>query len=89
MTSETTIPSLFDNYVSPQRQYYPPSDIESEMEESYQEPASPGSSMNMDIKKLNKLLDIYKNKFSQLKEAYAESELEKEKIKVQFHLNMI
>jgi hypothetical protein len=31
---------------------------------------------------LNKLLDIYKNKFNQLKNAYAEVESEKEKIKV-------
>ncbi|RNA12383.1 golgin subfamily A member 4 isoform X2 [Brachionus plicatilis] len=59
---------LFTNYTSPSRSYYPPSDIESEVESESGD-------------RLNKLLDIYKNKYAQLKNAFAESEAEKEKIK--------
>jgi hypothetical protein len=79
---------LFGNYATPQRKYYPPSDVESDLDASSSvtsdwsnDQLSPGST-NSEIKKLNKLLDIYKNKFSQLKNAYAEVESEKEKIKV-------
>ncbi len=79
---------LFGNYATPQRKYYPPSDVESDLDASSSvtsdwsnDQLSPGST-NSEIKKLNKLLDIYKNKFNQLKNAYAEVESEKEKIKV-------
>jgi len=79
---------LFGNYSTPQRKYYPPSDVESDLDASSSvtsdwsnEQISP-SSTNSEIKKLNKLLDIYKSKFNQLKNAYAEVETEKEKIKV-------
>lgn len=93
VTSDSTIPSLFGNYTTPQRKYYPPSDVESEIEDSSYldssinlESSSSSSTVtnnyNNEAKKLNKLLDIYKNKFNQLKEAYSESEAEKEKIKV-------
>ena len=41
----------------------------------------PNANATNEIKKLNKLLDIYKNKFRQLKDAYAETEAEKEKIR--------
>jgi DNA repair exonuclease SbcCD ATPase subunit len=83
VTSDTTT-SIFGNYSTPQRKYYPPSDIESEFEvDSFSEPNTSGASSptNNEIKKLNKLLDIYKNKFNQLKNAYTEVETEKEKIK--------
>ena len=79
---------IFSNYSTPQRKYYPPSDIESDFEtESLSgETQSPNQlsppNNNNDVKKLNKLLDIYKNKFNQLKMAYDEAETEKEKIKV-------
>ncbi len=43
--------------------------------------ASGPAIISTDIKKLNKLLDIYKNKFNQLKQAYEESETDKERIK--------
>ncbi len=85
MTSESTIPNLFGNYTTPQRKYYPPSDIESELDDSsFLDNGSPNnpSPLNVEVKKLNKLVEIYKNKFNQLKEAYAESEAEKEKVKV-------
>ena len=79
---------LFGNYSTPQRKYYPPSDVESEFDASSSvtsdwsnEQLSPKST-NSEIKKLNKLLDIYKSKFNQLKNAYGEVESEKEKIKV-------
>lgn len=60
---------LFTNYTSPSRNYYPPSDIESEVESESGD-------------RLNKLLDIYKKKYTQLKNAFDENEMEKEKIKV-------
>ncbi|UJR10069.1 hypothetical protein I4U23_014291 [Adineta vaga] len=61
------------NYVSPSRQYVPPSDIESEYgaDESDHETNT----------KMQKLLNIYKNKFTQLKNAYSEVEREKENLK--------
>lgn len=78
---------MFGNYTTPPRKYYPPSDVGSDIEDASfvdspitlqnESPYSSG-----EVKKLNKLLDIYKNKFNQLKEAYSESEAEKEKIKV-------
>ncbi len=83
---DSTIPNLFGNYQTPPRKHYPPSDIgdvsESDLDDSYftDLPVSPAQQSG-EAKKLNKLLDIYKNKFAQLKEAYAESEAEKEKIK--------
>lgn len=85
MSSVTSV--IFSNYSTPQRKYYPPSDIESDIEvESLSNEASPSQTTpphnNNDVKKLNKLLDIYKNKFNQLKMAYDEAETEKEKIKV-------
>ena len=86
--SATSI-GLFGNYSTPQRKYYPPSDVESEIDTSSnagdwqndQQLHSPPSH-NSEIKKLNTLLDIYKKKYSQLKNAYGEVESEKEKIKV-------
>ena len=69
---------LFANYSTPNRNYYPPSDLESELDESVNLDSSP----NNDVKRLNKLVSVYKNKFNQLKEAYTEAEVEKEKIKV-------
>ena len=92
MTSETPS-AIFSSYSTPQRRYYPPSDIESELEaetsfinSSGENGSSPAaistSSTNSETKKLNKLLSIYKNKYTQLKNAYDEVEAEKEKIKV-------
>jgi hypothetical protein len=87
VTSVSSVTSvIFSNYSTPQRKYYPPSDIESDFEvESVSSETSPNQlspNNSNDIKKLNKLLDIYKNKFNQLKMAYDEAETEKEKIKV-------
>ena len=81
MTSDSNS-VIFGNYSAPQRKYYPPSDVESELEGdiSLNDPATSPSSN--EAKRLNKLVDIYKNKFNQLKEAYNETEAEKEKIKV-------
>ncbi len=80
MASDST-QYLFGNYSSPNRAYNPPSDFESEIEnESSNFDSSPTG--NNEVKRLNKLLGIYKNKFAQLKDAYAESETEKERIKV-------
>ena len=82
-SADSTIPTLFGNYTTPPRKYYPPSDVESEIDDSSMLDTSTGMpSPSSETKKLNKLLEIYKNKFSQLKEAYSESEAEKEKIKV-------
>jgi hypothetical protein len=77
---------LFGNYTTPNRTFNPPSDLESEFEvdnsvNSDSNSISPQTN-NTEIKRLNKLVDIYKNKFSQLKEAYKESESENERIKV-------
>ena len=91
MTSVSSVTSnIFGNYSTPQRKYYPPSDVESDFEfEALNESTASSSQVfqspannNNDIRKLNKLLDIYKNKFAQLKNAYDEAETEKEKIKV-------
>ncbi|CAF1230556.1 unnamed protein product [Rotaria sordida] len=69
--SQTTTTN--SNYVSPTRSFIPPSDIESEHggDESDHETNS----------KMQKRLDIYKNKFIQLKNAYNEVEREKDRIK--------
>ena len=81
MASDST-QYLFGNYSSPNRAFNPPSDFESELEgDSVNFDSSPTTGNN-EVKRLNKLLGIYKNKFAQLKDAYAESETEKEKIKV-------
>ena len=76
---------MFGNYSTPQRKYYPPSDIESDIDldaDQSNSSSTTQSQPNQEVKKLNKLLDIYKNKFNQLKDAYNEVENEKEKIKV-------
>ncbi len=82
--SVTNTNSLFGNYSSPQRQYNPPSDVESEIDvddfTNNSQSSSPNS--NADTKKLHTLLNIYKSKFNQLRDAYNEVENEKEKIKV-------
>jgi len=81
---------LFGNYSSSSRTFYPPSDLESEFElDSVHSDSNSASPTNNEIKKLNKLVDIYKNKFNQLKEAYKESENENERIKVIFVLFII
>ncbi|CAF0909555.1 unnamed protein product [Adineta ricciae] len=61
------------SYVSPTRQFVPPSDVDSEYgaDESDHETHT----------KAQKLLNIYKNKFSQLKNAYNEVEREKDNLK--------
>ncbi|CAF3595048.1 unnamed protein product [Adineta steineri] len=69
--SQTTGSST--SYASPPRQYVPPSDIESE----YGGDESDHETNN----KMQKLLNIYKNKFSQLKSAYDEVEREKDNLK--------
>ncbi|CAF0851109.1 unnamed protein product [Brachionus calyciflorus] len=68
---------LFSNYSTPSRNYYPPSDVESEVESDLND----SNQTNNESTRLNKLLEIYKQKFNQLKNAYNESEAEKEKIK--------
>jgi hypothetical protein len=85
-SADSTIPNLFGDYTTPTRRYYPPSDVESEFDDSSLLDTSGGLTSSpgptaSDAKKLNKLLDIYKNKFSQLKHAYEESEADKERIK--------
>jgi hypothetical protein len=80
---------IFGNFSTPQRKYYPPSDIESEYEtdsianETSFNQASPVPATN-ESKKLHKLLEVYKVKYNQLKDAYIEVDAEKEKIKVLF-----
>ncbi|CAF4272270.1 unnamed protein product, partial [Adineta steineri] len=69
--SQTTGSST--SYASPPRQFVPPSDIESE----YGGDESDHETNN----KMQKLLNIYKNKFSQLKSAYDEVEREKDNLK--------
>ena len=82
VTSET-VNSVFSGYATPQRKHYPPSDIDSEIEAcSSNESASMSPNANSNVEQLNRLLNIYKNKFTQLKSAYVESENEKEKLKV-------
>nr|ACI90345.1 golgi autoantigen golgin subfamily a4-like protein [Philodina roseola] len=70
------------SYVSPPRQYVPPSDVESEFggDESDHE-----SSTKM--LKMQRILAVYKNKFNQLKNAYDEVEREKENIKILLQQN--
>ncbi|CAF3515661.1 unnamed protein product [Rotaria sp. Silwood1] len=69
--SQTT--TVNSHYVSPTRNFMPPSDIESEHggDESDHETNN----------KMQKLLDVYKNKFNQLRNAYNETEREKDHIK--------
>ena len=98
VASDSASTVLFGTYSTPQRKYYPPSDVESEFETSSttsdwsseqhlsNQSQSPPNS-NSEIKKLNKLLEIYKNKFAQMKNAYAEVESEKEKIKVRLNFS--
>ena len=86
--------TLFGNYSTPQRKHYPPSDVESEIDvdEFTNTNASSNSNSNnqssqsppasSDTKKLHTLLNIYKGKFNQMRDAYNEVESEKEKIKV-------
>jgi hypothetical protein len=88
VTSDGTPSAIFSSYATPQRNYFPPSDIESEYEAegpselnaSLTSQSSPP--LTTESKKLHKLLDVYKVKYSQLKNAYDEVEGEKEKIKV-------
>jgi hypothetical protein len=90
VTSDSIVP-IFGNYSSPARTFYPPSDIESDADynetsfggdNTIDSSARPSSNNSGEVTKLHKLLDIYKNKYKQLKSAYDESEAEKEKIKV-------
>jgi hypothetical protein len=83
-------------YVSPARTHVPPSDIESEYggDESDHESSTVGHMhtyrtlstllhvRSKKMLKMSKLLAVYKNKFSQLKNAYDEVEREKDHIKV-------
>jgi hypothetical protein len=92
VTSDGAPSAIFSSYSTPQRKYYPPSDVESEYETEVTQssneattsfttsPSSPHS--NNETKKLHKLLEVYKVKYGQLKNAYDEVEGEKEKIKV-------
>lgn len=90
VTSESAQSAIFGSYSTPQRKYYPPSDVESEFEADYQSLDQANTSMSSqsvspasnETKKLHKLLDVYKTKYNQLKNAYDEVEAEKEKIKV-------
>ncbi|CAF1116441.1 unnamed protein product [Didymodactylos carnosus] len=68
--------SSASNYVSPQRRYMPPSDIESE----HEEPTSDHESSEK-MSKRQKLLTMYKNKFKQFKDAYDEVERENEHVR--------
>lgn len=78
---------MFSNYISPNRNFYPPSDLESEeIDNEFNSDTSPTSN---ETKQLRKLVSVYKNKFNQLKEAYTEVESEKEKIKVLKNLNRV
>jgi hypothetical protein len=88
VTSDGAPSAIFTSYSTPQRKYYPPSDIDSENEtdglsdinSSIASQSSPP--LTTESKKLHKLLDVYKSKYNQLKNAYDEVEGEKEKIKV-------
>lgn len=88
VTSDTAQSAIFANYSTPQRRYYPPSDIESEFEadlpahDANSSVTSQASPATGEAKKLHKLLDVYKTKYDQLRNAYAEVEAEKEKIRV-------
>jgi hypothetical protein len=99
VTSDTAS-AIFSSYSTPQRRYYPPSDIESELEAETSFINSSGDNNNSanssvaqspsgEARKLNKLLDVYKTKYTQLKNAYDEVEAEKEKIKAIFLVYLI
>lgn len=73
---------LFNNYSSPNRNFYPPSDLESELNDN--ENSFVDSTSNSDeARELRKKISVLKNKFTQLKRAYDEVDGEKEKIKVE------
>ena len=91
VTSDSAPSAIFSNYSTPQRNFYPPSDIESELENEQQTSFIENANMSTistssppsthEAKKLHKLLEVYKTKYTQLKNAYIEVETEKEKVK--------